>query len=99
MIFLPFLDATGEDIPDIKTLENYCEDVCSTNKWGGQLEIMALCHALSAHIIVHSADQPDVSMGEEYSAANNTIHLSYHKHAYALGEHYNSVVSTSDLRE
>jgi len=93
--FLPFLQV-GDDIavdrmPTVDDLENYCKDIRSTNNWGGQLEISALCHALSTPIIVHSADQPEVSMGEEYNT-QLPLHLSYHKHAYALGEHYNSLI-------
>jgi hypothetical protein len=41
---------------------------------------------------VHEADKQPVNMGEEF-AADAVIHLSYHRHAYSLGEHYNSVVA------
>ncbi|KAB1228171.1 OTU domain-containing protein 6B [Morella rubra] len=41
---------------------------------------------------------PDVEMGKEYKpdsgngSSNSSVMLSYHKHAFGLGEHYNSLV-------
>jgi len=91
--YLPFLQVEdGDGIASMKDLEKYCDELRNTNNWGGQLEIIALCHVFTTPITVHSANQPDVVMGEEYSTKNKPFHLSYHKHAYALGEHYNSVV-------
>jgi OTU domain-containing protein 6 len=34
---------------------------------------------------------PDVEFGEEYGAGAATLHVAYCKHAYGLGEHYNSL--------
>nr|KYP71613.1 OTU domain-containing protein 6B [Cajanus cajan] len=78
--------------------ENYCKDVESTATWGGQLELGALTHCLKKHIMIFSGSFPDVEMGKEYKSdggtglSNLSIMLSYHKHAFGLGEHYNSVV-------
>lgn len=78
--------------------ENYCKEVESTAAWGGQLELGALSHCLKRHIKIFSGSFPDVEMGKEYQSdggsglSNPTIMLSYHRHAYGLGEHYNSVV-------
>lgn len=80
--------------------ENYCKEVESTAIWGGQLELGALTHCLKKHIMIFSGSFPDVEMGKEYKSDNGTgssnlsITLSYHKHAFGLGEHYNSVVPT-----
>ncbi|OAY49576.1 OVARIAN TUMOR DOMAIN-containing deubiquitinating enzyme 5 [Manihot esculenta] len=80
--------------------ENYCKDVESTSAWGGQLELGALTHCLRRHILIYSGSFPDVDMGKEYKSnggsdsSSGSILLSYHKHAYGLGEHYNSVVPT-----
>ncbi|KAL1132993.1 hypothetical protein V6Z11_A12G010200 [Gossypium hirsutum] len=49
------------------------------------------------HIMIYSRSFPDVEMGKEYksdggsSSSAGTIRLSYHKHAFGRGEHYNSV--------
>ncbi|GMH27773.1 hypothetical protein Nepgr_029616 [Nepenthes gracilis] len=80
--------------------ENYCMEVEATAAWGGQLELGALTHCLAKHIMIFSGSFPDVEMGKEYksddggagSLSSRSIMLSYHKHAFGLGEHYNSVV-------
>lgn len=101
--FLPFFLADGKiemdsnDLP-FEIFHKYCEEVESTAAWGGQLELGALTHCLKKHIIIFSGSFPDVEMGKEYKTesgsivSNPSIMLSYHKHAYGLGEHYNSVV-------
>ena len=48
--------------------------------------------------MIFSGSFPDVEMGNEYRAdsrngsSNSSVILSYHKHAFGLGEHYNSLV-------
>jgi OTU domain-containing protein 6 len=65
-------------------------------EWGGQLELKALSNSLETCITVYEASSaPVLRMGEEYldgSSALPPIRLSYHKHYFALGEHYNAVV-------
>ncbi|KAK8969679.1 hypothetical protein KSP40_PGU003301 [Platanthera guangdongensis] len=102
--FLPFFLEDGKIEMDPKDLpleyfHKYCDLVESTAAWGSQLELGALTHCLKKHIIVFSGSFPDVEMGNEYkiesgnnSSLNPSIMLSYHRHAYGLGEHYNSVV-------
>lgn len=101
--FVPFFlsDTKIESDSDgslYQRFENYCAEVESTAAWGGQLELGALTHCLSKHILIVSGSFPDVEMGKEYesesgsSSSNPSIMLSYHRHAFGLGEHYNSVV-------
>ncbi|KAL5155667.1 Deubiquitinase OTUD6B [Glycine soja] len=103
--FLPFFlsenlieDDSNESFA--QKFENYCKEVESTATWGGQLELGALTHCLKKHIMIFSGSFPDVEMGKEYKSdggtglSNSSIMLSYHKHAFGLGEHYNSVVPT-----
>ncbi|QCD98190.1 nuclear protein localization protein 4-like protein [Vigna unguiculata] len=103
--FLPFFLSENliEDDSDeslAQKFENYCKEVESTAIWGGQLELGALTHCLKKHIMIFSGSFPDVEMGKEYKSdggtglSNSSIMLSYHKHAFGLGEHYNSVVPT-----
>ncbi|KAJ0817262.1 putative ubiquitinyl hydrolase 1 [Helianthus annuus] len=99
--FLPFFlsEVTDGDCDDPvveKRFESYCNEVESTAAWGGQLELGALTHCLKKHIMIFSGSFPDVEMGKEYKSGESlgsSIMLSYHKHAFGLGEHYNSVVS------
>ena len=75
----------------------YCERVVSTHEWGGQLELQALTQILKAPITVHEAGKEPVLMGAGGEGGGGggaaALQLSYHRHAYSLGEHYNSVVS------
>lgn len=86
------------DVSPAEIFEGYCREVESTAAWGGQLELGALTHCLRKHIIVLSGSFPDVEMGKEYksdsgrSSTNPSIMLSYHKHAFGLGAHYNSLI-------
>ncbi|KAM9737598.1 deubiquitinase OTUD6B [Menidia menidia] len=93
--FLPFLSnpTTGELFtPD--EFEKYCSDVEHTAAWGGQLELRALTQILQVPIEVVQADSPSVKIGEEYEGG--LITLVYMRHAYGLGEHYNSVERLKD---
>ena len=71
------------------------EDI-SKAEWGGQLEIRALCGALKLRMNIFEANMPKVVMGEESCSEDsgdaNTLNLSFHRHYFALGEHYNSVI-------
>lgn len=88
--FLPFL--TNPNTGDLYTtdeFEKYCNDVEHTAAWGGQLELRALTHVLQLPIEVIQADSATINIGEEYN--DERITLVYMRHAYGLGEHYNSV--------
>lgn len=106
--FLPFFLSDNQIESDseqtlLEIFENYCTEVESTAAWGGQLELGALTHCLRKHILIFSGSFPDVEMGKEYktesgSSSNPSITLSYHRHAFGLGEHYNSVVPSVSSR-
>lgn len=93
--------SSGGDHP--ATFEEYVEKVRSSAVWGGQLELRALSEGLHCPIVVFSAEGPPLTMGAEYYDSENesgdtnwgskkALLLSFHRHYYALGEHYNSVV-------
>ncbi|XP_069813466.1 deubiquitinase OTUD6B isoform X2 [Dendropsophus ebraccatus] len=88
--FLPFLtnSVTGEMYTQDE-FEKYCTEVANTPAWGGQLELRALSHILQTPIEVIQADASPIIIGEEYSSKPITV--VYMRHAYGLGEHYNSV--------
>lgn len=88
--FLPFLThATTGDMYSAEDFEKYCNEVDHTSAWGGQLELRALTEVLKLPIEVIQADVSDIKIGEEYDSA--PITLVYMRHAFGLGEHYNSV--------
>ncbi|XP_051527272.1 deubiquitinase OTUD6B isoform X2 [Myxocyprinus asiaticus] len=94
--FLPFLtDPNTGDMYTADEFEKYCSDVADTAAWGGQLELKALSQVLQLPIEVIQAESPTIIIGEEYG--NPPITLIYMRHAYGLGEHYNSVEPLKDL--
>uniref|UniRef100_A0A1B6EJC5 ubiquitinyl hydrolase 1 n=1 Tax=Cuerna arida TaxID=1464854 RepID=A0A1B6EJC5_9HEMI len=89
--FLPFLSHpdTGEILTESQ-FQEYCDQVADTPAWGGQVELRALSHALKCRIEVIQATGPPMVVGEEYPDSHQ-LTITYHRHMYGLGEHYNSV--------
>jgi OTU domain-containing protein 6 len=83
--FAPFmmLEAGGVEYAD------YCDKVQSTSEWGGQVELRALAAALQRQLWVYDAAAPVVKMGDEFPG--EPLKLTFHRHYYSLGDHYNSV--------
>jgi OTU domain-containing protein 6 len=94
--FLPFM--TDPDTYEMLTdqqFEQYCNKIATTNMWGGQLEIRALSSSLKCPINVIQATGPEcIEQGSEFSG--QPLIISYHRHMYRLGEHYNSTCILSD---
>ncbi|KAK6637481.1 hypothetical protein RUM44_007898 [Polyplax serrata] len=90
--YLPFLSNpnTGDMMTD-KDFEEYCFNIANTTNWGGQVELRALSHVIKKPVTVIQADGPPLIMGEEYMNNSESLIVSYHRHMYKLGEHYNSV--------
>jgi hypothetical protein len=73
------------------------------------MELRALCGALGCVIEVYDCLAPVLIMGEEHArpqgdggrssggGGDAVVRVTYHRHYYALGEHYNSV--EEDLEE
>ena len=97
-LYEPFVIAGALDDPGPPLeYEEYCARVEGTAEWGGQAELQAIAAALGKRIEVHSAGMPVVVMGESDGGAEprdprDVLRVSYHRAAYGLGEHYNSVV-------
>ncbi|GBL87969.1 OTU domain-containing protein 6B [Araneus ventricosus] len=89
--YLPFLTDpdTGDTLSDEQYIK-YCEDIINTTAWGGQIEIQVLSKICGKPIEVIQAEGPSIIAGDE--ASSPKLIISYHRHAYGLGEHYNSVV-------
>lgn len=93
--FRHFVIDDDEDVANSHTendpFEVYCHKIEATAAWGGHVEIQALSQALKAHVRVYSVGLPILDIGKEYSDSGPTLQVCYLKHAYGLGEHYNSV--------
>ncbi|XP_038223180.1 deubiquitinase OTUD6B isoform X2 [Zerene cesonia] len=95
--FLPFLtnSDTYEMLTDDEFYE-YCDNIINTKVWGGQLEIRALSNILKCPITVIQATGPEaIEQGQEYPGPS--LIISYHRHMYSLGEHYNSTQVLNDI--
>lgn len=75
----------------------FCERIKTTHEWGRQLELRALADCLRVQILVYSADQAPLPMKALEVVGEPVLRISYHKHQYTLGEHYNSVVPGSEV--
>lgn len=81
---------TGDLLTDAE-FEKYCKLLHSTPAWGGQIELKALSSILKVPIEVLQAEGPPTVQGASDFAGPNLL-ITYHRHLYSLGEHYNSTV-------
>lgn len=96
--FLPFMYNEMDDnaIVSEEHFESYCNEVATTKLWGGQLELRALSNYLKCPIKIIQANGPPTVQGESFTGPELTI--TYHRHLYRLGEHYNSTVPDSSAK-
>ncbi|PVU95376.1 hypothetical protein BB559_002774 [Furculomyces boomerangus] len=93
--FMPFMvnESSGE-MMTAEEFEEHCDDIANTALWGGQLELTALSNVFQTPIFVYmSTSKEPLVIGDasKSHSKGGPFHLSYHKHAYGLGEHYNSL--------
>ena len=79
--FSPFLE---------EPLEEYIMKVRDTGEWGGQLELSALANAYGVEINVLQADGRIEKIEPGSTGTRKAIWITYHRHSFGLGEHYNS---------
>jgi len=90
--YWPFLSSpkTGEPFNDAE-YDNYCKLMESTPAWGGQVELLALATVLGRPLsVIQGEGQESLVVGSDQKGEHLT--LTYHRHMYGLGEHYNSVI-------
>ncbi|XP_058791972.1 deubiquitinase OTUD6B-like [Phymastichus coffea] len=80
----------SDDLMSIEQYEKYCDSVGETSAWGGTVELQVLANILKCPIEVIQASGVPYIVGEEYEQTRKLI-LTYHRHMYQLGAHYNSV--------
>eukprot|EP00735_Rhodelphis_limneticus_P014353 TRINITY_DN8364_c0_g1::TRINITY_DN8364_c0_g1_i1::g.29072::m.29072 TRINITY_DN8364_c0_g1::TRINITY_DN8364_c0_g1_i1::g.29072 ORF type:complete len:303 (-),score=53.69,sp/Q8K2H2/OTU6B_MOUSE/31.45/2e-31,OTU/PF02338.14/1.5e+04,OTU/PF02338.14/3.5e-14,Peptidase_C65/PF10275.4/7.5e+02,Peptidase_C65/PF10275.4/0.61,Peptidase_C65/PF10275.4/0.093,FliE/PF02049.13/0.17,FliE/PF02049.13/2.6e+03,Allexi_40kDa/PF05549.6/1.5,APG6/PF04111.7/2.8,Borrelia_P83/PF05262.6/8.2,DUF913/PF06025.7/13 TRINITY_DN8364_c0_g1_i1:13-89 len=71
---------------------DYCDRVEKSTEWGGYSECIAISKALKRSIHIHAADMAVQKIGEDFESNGAPINLSFHRHAFGLGEHYNSLI-------
>lgn len=93
LIFYMTNAETGDCLDDVG-FERYCSDVRNSSAWGGQIEITALSNILKSPIEIIQATGPSTIQGEEFKRPK--LIITYHRHMYSLGEHYNGTKAKSD---
>ncbi|RKP40239.1 hypothetical protein BJ085DRAFT_21905, partial [Dimargaris cristalligena] len=88
--FIPFLVNSTGDILSNEEFVEYCHELETTAVWGGEPEILALAHVYKLPVHIIQMGSPTLKIGDEYPA-HDPIRLSYHHHAFGLGQHYNSL--------
>lgn len=82
----------GDDIMSKEEFDDYCNQVENTKAWGSQIEIQALSNALKLKIEVLQAQGRPTISGADFPNAPHLV-VTYHRHFYGLGEHYNSTAT------
>lgn len=85
-----YMTAADGNVMGDKEFEKYCDSVRNTRAWGGQIEIQALSHCLRVPIEVLQATGPPTIQGLDEFPDRPKLIITYHRHMYSLGEHYNS---------
>lgn len=77
-----------------KLYEEYCLNIKNSSEWGGEMELTAFSELFQREVLVFSTSFNTLSFKPQKNSLIDEIpaRLSYHKHYYHLGEHYNSVV-------
>lgn len=88
--FIPFIETVDGDEEKFR---EYCSALRKEAVWGGQVELKVMAEILDATIEVYAAGMPMVRMGTS-DKTDRLLRLSFHRHYYGLGEHYNSVVQS-----
>jgi OTU domain-containing protein 6 len=87
--FAPYLVPEDEGEDPEAYFERYCDAVETTATWGGHVELQALSGALGRRITVFAVGMQPQVLGEG-KGADEGLTLCFLRHAYGLGEHYNS---------
>ncbi len=94
--FAPFLDLVVNpgEVDALPAFHRYCDRVSKSADWGGHPELTALAQILNVPIRVHSADAEPLVVGTQ-KGSPPPLDITFHRHYYALGEHYNSTEKCS----
>lgn len=91
--YMPFLlNPETDELMNDQEYEQYCIDVELNKKWGSDIELQIISKKLKVNINVYQADGPVIKFNSDKLIINNPLLISFHKHLYQLGSHYNSLV-------
>ncbi|KAF9187871.1 OTU domain-containing protein 6B [Haplosporangium sp. Z 767] len=89
--FLPFLTNMRGDMMSTEDFTGYCNELETTAVWGGQPELLALSRVYKVPIWVVQMGSPTIKLSADSYPTKTPLMVSYHRHMYGLGEHYNSL--------
>ncbi|RIB26816.1 hypothetical protein C2G38_168335 [Gigaspora rosea] len=90
--FLPFLsNAKDGEMYSLEQFHKYCDELEKTAVWGGELEIIAISRVYKVPIHIVQMSSPILKMSDDIFPDKDPIFLSFHRHMYGLGNHYNSL--------
>mmetsp|Transcript_4256 Transcript_4256/g.12817 ORF Transcript_4256/g.12817 Transcript_4256/m.12817 type:complete len:292 (-) Transcript_4256:2018-2893(-) len=79
---------------DEQKYQEYCQKMRDTHAWGGEVEIRVMATIFKVRIVVYAVGLPLTTHGEENTSP--TLRLSFHRKYFGLGEHYNSVIMSTE---
>jgi OTU domain-containing protein 6 len=88
--FIPFLCNEAGDMLNDEEFDDYLDKLANGAVWGGQIEIQAISYSYMVCIHVFQAGTEPIEFNPD--GADVVLNISYHKHEYGLGEHYNSLI-------
>lgn len=96
--FLPFLLSDQGELMSEDQYREYCMRIAKTKEWGGHLELTAIAQFTKKPVHIYQADNKlPIIIEPQEKTKKSPILLSFHKHLYHLGEHYNSLVGTDKI--
>lgn len=71
----------------------YCKSVAEEAVWGGEHELVSLAAILGRSLVVHQSGSAPTHFDPPSGLVKDKapLQLSYHRHQYSLGNHYNSL--------
>jgi OTU domain-containing protein 6 len=76
-------------------IDQYTHKIKNTAEWGGQLELQAISRAYGVDINVLQADGRIEKIESGVEKKTGPIWLTYYRHSFGLGEHYNALQKDS----
>lgn len=84
--FAPFLASCDHDAS--QTIEAYTQEIETTPRWGGEMEIIALARDFNVAVNVVQANANTLHFGQDNQ---KVLSLARYQHMYSLGAHFNSL--------
>ncbi|CRK89623.1 CLUMA_CG003235, isoform A [Clunio marinus] len=78
----------SDDLMSQDEFNDYCNQVENTKAWGSQIEIQAISHSLKVIIEVLQSSGTPIITGSDFVGRPRLV-VTYHRHFFGLGEHYN----------